>query len=298
MITEKDTIKCEAIFNDDRTHRLSWKRVWGKDKPLCTVIMLNPSLSDNIMTDTTTTLVVNNIARLEKFGGVVIVNLYSLLTNKLNFRWNSDEDLIDEETDSYLIRAAEECDSIIIAWGKAGENHPRIMNRAKAVLDLLSPYKEKFLFISDGKRNGLHPLTPTIRSEIQEVCDQIIIIHRGKMLANGSTAELETSLGSSTIDLTVKAESDEEVRSMLTGIEGLVGIKSRPSKNGEISVTLKLRRGVDVREAIFNAAVKSGHVLLKLNQSEMNLENIFLEITQGEANKKKKGSKAKENAEV
>ena len=30
----------------------------------------------------------------------------------------------------------------------------------------------------------------------------------------------------------------------------------------------------------------------------MNLENIFLEITQGEANKKKKGSKAKENAEV
>ena len=81
-------------------------------------------------------------------------------------------------------------------------------------------------------------LSSHILSEIQEVCDQIIIIHRGKMLANGSTAELETSLGSSTIDLTVKAESDEEVRSMLTGIEGLVGIKSRPSKNGEISVTL------------------------------------------------------------
>lgn len=165
MLTEKDTIKCEAIFNDDRTHRFSWKRVWNRDKPLCAVIMLNPSLSDNIMTDTTTTLVVNNIARLESFGGVVIVNLYSLLTNKLNFRWNSDDDLNAEENDHYIMKAAEECESVIIAWGKAGENHPRIQNRAEAVLDILSPYRGKFLFISDGERNGLHPLTPTVRSE-------------------------------------------------------------------------------------------------------------------------------------
>lgn len=87
MITEKDTIKCEAIFNDDHTHRYLWKRVWNKDKPLAAVIMLNPCMSDNIVTDTTTTLVVNNVARLEKYGGVIIVNLYSLLASKLSFRW-------------------------------------------------------------------------------------------------------------------------------------------------------------------------------------------------------------------
>ena len=54
MITEKDTIKCESIFNDERTHRYLWKRVWDKDKPIISVIMLNPSQSDNIITDTTT----------------------------------------------------------------------------------------------------------------------------------------------------------------------------------------------------------------------------------------------------
>ncbi len=32
MITEKATIKCEAIFSDDRLHRLLWRRVWDKDK--------------------------------------------------------------------------------------------------------------------------------------------------------------------------------------------------------------------------------------------------------------------------
>ena len=139
-------------------------------------------------------------------------------------------------------------------------------------------------------------LSSHILSEVQEVCDQIIIIHHGKMLANGTTAELEASLGSSTIDLTVKAESEDEVRAMLANVEGIMGIKSRPNQRGEISVTLKLRRGSDVREAVFNAAVKSGHTLLKLNQSEMNLENIFLEITKGGT--KKKGAKSKDNTEV
>ena len=88
MVTEKSTIKCEAIFNEEHTHRFSWKRVWGKDsKGGATVIMLNPAMSDDIVMDTTSSLVVNNIARLEQFSGVEVLNLYSLLTSKLNFRW-------------------------------------------------------------------------------------------------------------------------------------------------------------------------------------------------------------------
>jgi len=141
-------------------------------------------------------------------------------------------------------------------------------------------------------------LSSHILSEVQEVCDQIIIIHYGKLLAKGTTAELEASLGASTIDIAVKADSEEEVRAMLTGMEGIVGIKSRPAPKGEVAVTLKLRRGADVREAIFNAAVQSGHTLLKLNQNELNLENIFLEITKGGGTRKKKGAKSNDNTEV
>ena len=92
MITEKDTIRCEALFSEDRLHRYLWKRVWNRDKPLAAVIMLNPCMADTLTMDTTTFLVVNNIARLDLYGGVMIVNLFSRLTGKLNFRWNSDED--------------------------------------------------------------------------------------------------------------------------------------------------------------------------------------------------------------
>lgn len=165
MITEKDTIKCETVFNDDRSHRYLCKRVWNKDKPCIAVIMLNPCLSDNIVNDTTTSLVINNVARMEEYGGVHILNLYSMLTNKLNFRHNSDEDLSHTDNDSYIVKSAQECSKVILAWGKTQDTNQRIANRAVKVINLLLPYADKLYHLSDGIRIGLHPLTPTIRSK-------------------------------------------------------------------------------------------------------------------------------------
>ncbi len=60
MKVEKSTIRCEAIFSDDHTHRFLWRRIWDKDKPTICVLMLNPVFSDTCVFDTTTNLVVNN----------------------------------------------------------------------------------------------------------------------------------------------------------------------------------------------------------------------------------------------
>lgn len=170
MITEKDTIKCEAIFNDSHTHRYLWKRVWDKDKPMVTIIMLNPCQADNIITDTTTSLAVNNVARLQEFGGLEILNLYSKLTTKLSFK-EPDEELNDKENDSYILKSVEASSKTILAWGKASNSNARIEERAVQVINLLLPHKEKLYMISDGERIGLHPLTPSIRSKwILEKC--------------------------------------------------------------------------------------------------------------------------------
>ena len=171
MITEKDTIKCEAIFNDSHTHRYLWKRIWDKDKPTIAIIMLNPCQADNIVTDTTTSLVVNNVAKLQEYGGVEILNLYSKLTTKLSFK-EPDEELNDKENDSYILKSVESSSKTIIAWGKASNSNTRIEERAIQVINLLLPYQEKLYMISDGSRIGLHPLTPSIRSKwILEKCE-------------------------------------------------------------------------------------------------------------------------------
>lgn len=170
MITEKNTIKCEAIFNEDHTHRYLWKRVWDRDKPIAAVIMLNPCQADNIITDTTTSLVVNNVARLEDYGGVEIVNLYSKLTSKLRFT-EADEDLNSKENDSYIVKSVETSSIAILAWGKATNSNARIEERAVEVINKLLSYQEKLYMIFDGERIGLHPLTPSVRGNwILEKC--------------------------------------------------------------------------------------------------------------------------------
>ena len=163
MVIEKDVIKCESVFNDDRTHRFLWKRVWDKDKPSVTVIMLNPSLSDNIVTDTTTSLVVNNIASFSEYGGVEILNLFSVLTPKLRFT-DVEENLNAKENDSYILKSVESSAKTIIAWGRVVDSNAKIEERAIQVLNLLQKYKDKLYMISDGIRIGIHPLTPSVRN--------------------------------------------------------------------------------------------------------------------------------------
>lgn len=163
MLIEKDTIKCESIFNDERTHRYLWRRVWDMEKPIIAIIMLNPCLSDTVVTDTTTSLVVNNVAKLQDYGGVEILNLYSKLTNKIRFAVETDEELNDKENDNYILKAVAASSKTILAWGKASNSNARIEERATQVINLLSPYQEKLYAISDGERTGLHPLTPSVR---------------------------------------------------------------------------------------------------------------------------------------
>ena len=130
-----------------------------------TVIMLNPCMADNIVTDTTTFLVVNNIAKFERYGGVEILNLYSKITSKLRFSEECDNELNDKENDTYILKSVESSEQTILAWGKATNTNARIEERAVQVVNLLKPYRDKLYVITDGVRTGLHPLTPSVRGE-------------------------------------------------------------------------------------------------------------------------------------
>ena len=107
-------------------------------------------------------MVVNNIANLGDYGGVTIVNLFSLLTPKLHF--TSPAILNNKDNDSYIKKAAEEASVVILAWGRGADTNLRIAERARQVVAMLEPQKEKLRVISDGERIGMHPLTPALRS--------------------------------------------------------------------------------------------------------------------------------------
>ena len=166
MLLEKENIKCEVYYSDDKRHRFMLKRTWCKEKPLACVITIQPSLANNLCMDMTTFLTINGVSNLEDYGGVIIVNLFSIITNKLHMRWARDIDINDPENDNYIKKAAEEASVIILAYGKGVLNTVRITNRIDQVLKLLSKHQDKFRVISDGERTGLHPLSPSTRSVV------------------------------------------------------------------------------------------------------------------------------------
>lgn len=137
-------------------------------------------------------------------------------------------------------------------------------------------------------------LSSHILSEIQELCDKIIIIHQGRLIANGTPAELEESLGNSSMKLTLKIDDADMAVSIVSGIEGVEGVAVTKNSGGEVSLNLKLIRGADVREEIFNACVNNGCALLMMKATEFSLENVFLELTR---ERKKVRRRVKKKAE-
>lgn len=161
MKTETTTVKSKALFSDDRTHRLLLRKEWDKNKKTAMIIMINPNTADTLNMDLTTMLVINNLNELG-FGAVNIVNLYSRIMNKLSLRFNSDEDLLHDETDTVIEQYAGMSDAIIIAWGSAGNTSQRVRDRKAELLEPLVQYQNKLYKIGE---HGYHPLTPVIRSK-------------------------------------------------------------------------------------------------------------------------------------
>jgi hypothetical protein len=72
MITEKSTVKTEAIFSDDKEYRYLLRKEWDSKKPKVSIIMKNPNICDNIQIDHTTMFIINNLVRLD-YGGFDIL---------------------------------------------------------------------------------------------------------------------------------------------------------------------------------------------------------------------------------
>ena len=160
METEKSTIRTEAIFSQNHTHRLLLRKEWDKSKPTAAVIMINPHTAGTFYTDSTTMYTLNNLYQLG-FGAANLLNLYTRICDRLMLRFNSDEDLLDPKNDDMILKCAAESDTVIIAWGSAGHNSQRVRDRQAELLDLLKTYPLKI--ITDGGETAYHPLSPAVR---------------------------------------------------------------------------------------------------------------------------------------
>jgi ABC-2 type transport system ATP-binding protein len=119
-------------------------------------------------------------------------------------------------------------------------------------------------------------------AEVQMTADRVVIIHQGRLVADGSIGDLERQRGGAIYDVVVAAPAGGKgsVEDALRAIDGVgqVAAEEAPG-DGELRIAVRGSGDKDVRAEIFRAAVANGWTLLGLGRKHVDLESIFKGLT-------------------
>ena len=132
-------------------------------------------------------------------------------------------------------------------------------------------------------------LSTHILSEVQAICDRVIIINEGKIVANEKTADLNRVVGQSAKIKVKVAGPNKEVLNLLKSLQGILSVTSDGIKEGDTySYIVDSNPAIDVRKIIFNALASKGWPMMGLESLEAELEDVFVKLIQGIDGKEKR----------
>ena len=123
-------------------------------------------------------------------------------------------------------------------------------------------------------------LSSHILSEVSAVCDHIMIISKGKLVASDTPERLMDMLnGEKRLQLSVAGEQDK-LEEIFKGIPEIKEYKfMEPKEEGCVSVDIQTVPDTDIRKKLFYDIVKADMPIMELSLSERSLEDVFLELT-------------------
>lgn len=126
-------------------------------------------------------------------------------------------------------------------------------------------------------------LSSHILAEISAVCDRVMIISHGSLVANDTLEGLEkTANRCDRLQLTVRGD-EKGICDVLSSIDGILNTEySLGSAENEFDFELELEKGMDVRENIFFAMAEKKYPVVSMQYEHMTLEDIFLALTDDE----------------
>lgn len=122
-------------------------------------------------------------------------------------------------------------------------------------------------------------LSSHILSEIQAVCDHVIIISKGKLVASDTPEHLENLFaGKSTMKLRVKA-TEKEVQQALASVENVSKVVYKPADSETAEVLVEFEGNKDMSEAVFFGFCDVKRPILRMNTARVSLEDVFIQLT-------------------
>lgn len=132
-------------------------------------------------------------------------------------------------------------------------------------------------------KNHTVVLSSHILPEVQAVCDRIVVINNGNIVADDTEENLSKALSAdhkliATIDGPVK-----EVMKAIGSIHGVVKVELNKEFEKDVNeIRIEAKEGVDIRRELFSTIASHNWYIIGLKTSELSLEDIFLKLTMGE----------------
>ena len=123
-------------------------------------------------------------------------------------------------------------------------------------------------------------LSSHILSEVQAVCDRVLIIAHGKLIAQGTPEELAGKLAAHGVISATAVGNRDAVVAAASAVPGLTGLKVTAEKGDEVSFTASSESGADLRAALSKAMAEAGCPVISLSSSTISLEDVFLQLTE------------------
>jgi len=122
-------------------------------------------------------------------------------------------------------------------------------------------------------------LSTHILPEVQASCDRVLIIHKGRLVADGTPQDLQASFtGGQRVRFGVQAPADDVAAALQQWGRARI-VEQHANGGAEALFTLSAAHDDDVRPALFHLAVDRGWTLTELHQDQVNLEDVFRQLT-------------------
>lgn len=166
-----------------------------------------------------------------------------------------------------------------IAQALAGNPPVLILDEPTVGLDPNQIVEIRSLIKKLGKRHTVI-LSTHILSEVQSVCDRVIVLNKGRIAADSPTDSLSSAItGGSRLICNVDGP-ENAVYKLLCAVNGVKSVVSNGTNgSGECEFLLDIEAGKDIRRDIFRLLSEKNWPLLGLRSSELSLEEIFMTLT-------------------
>jgi len=170
-----------------------------------------------------------------------------------------------------------------IAQALLGNPKVIILDEPTVGLDPIQIIEIRDLIKQLGKNHTVI-LSSHILTEVQAICEKILIINKGKLIAFDEPQNLEKSLLSSNEVTFVTEAGEEEIQEILEGMEHIAEWQVEDDNDGNSVVQIKTdcEEMNDMCRALFFAFAEKGKAILQMNAKKASLEEVFIELTEND----------------